>query len=417
MNNSKDIISVIDIGSSKISCIQSLTEINGISTIIGEGIIATKGIKAGIITDFNLANDSILRAIKDCEKQSGHNINKLVVSISSHKCFTKFIKSKKLIKEDRVLQEDIQSCINDSLEDEFFIDKKIINISSKIFSIDSSNGITNPLGMFGKEIEIEFLVTYVGLNQFKNYIECITSCNVDVNRIIFSIYAAGLAVLNEGELELGSVIVEMGARTTSIGIFSNSKFIFSNVINFGGDDITEALARKLSVSCEEAEKLKVMHGSVLDTSKENEMLLEIPSINFENEDSYVQVSNQNIYDTIRPFYDEILIWINNSIDKSGNSNLIGRVMIFTGGASQIEGLSILANNKYNFNSRIGVAKNIKFKFNHTLDASHSVIAGLIQNELNLIDKNKVNSLAGQNKNIKKKINFTFIKQWLAENFF
>ena len=190
-----------------------------------------------------------------------------------------------------------------------------------------------------------------------------------------------------------------------------------NVINFGGDDITEALARKLSVSCEEAEKLKVMHGSVLDTSKENEMLLEIPSINFENEDSYVQVSNQNIYDIIRPFYDEILIWINNSIDKSGNSNLIGRVMIFTGGASQIEGLSILANNKYNFNSRIGVAKNIKFKFNHTLDASHSVIAGLIQNELNLIDKNKVNSLAGQNKNIKKKINFTFIKQWLAENFF
>ena len=75
----------------------------------------------------------------------------------------------------------------------------------------------------------------------------------------------------------------MGARTTSIGIFSNSKFIFSNVINFGGDDITEALARKLSVSCEEAEKLKVMHGSVLDTSKENEMLLEIPSINFQKD--------------------------------------------------------------------------------------------------------------------------------------
>ena len=55
------------------------------------------------------------------------------------------------------------------------------------------------------------------------------------------------------------------------------------MINFGGDDITEAIARKLSISCEEAEKLKVMHGSVLDTSKENEMLLEIPSINFENE--------------------------------------------------------------------------------------------------------------------------------------
>ena len=94
MNNKNKVISVIDIGSSKISCMQSSTEANGISKVIGLGIIATKGIKAGIVTDFNQARDSIALAIKDCEKQSNESISDLAVSISSHKCFTKSIKSK-----------------------------------------------------------------------------------------------------------------------------------------------------------------------------------------------------------------------------------------------------------------------------------------------------------------------------------
>ena len=39
-------------------------------------------------------------------------------------------------------------------------------------------------------------------------------------------------------------------------------------------------------------------------------------------------------------------------------------------------------NNYNYNSRVGTPKNIKFNNNEILDASHSVAAGLIQNEIN-----------------------------------
>ena len=417
MNNKKKIISVIDIGSSKISCMQSLTESNGISKVIGLGVIATKGIKAGIVTDFNQATDSISLAIKDCEKQSSECIRDLSVSISSHKCFTKSIKSKSLIKDQRVAEVDIDSCMTKALEDTYFLDKKVIHISPKDFIIDEANGITNPLTMYGNDLEVDFLVTYIGLNQFKNYIECIVSCNVDVNRVVFSSYAAGYAVLNENELQLGAVIVDMGARTTSIGMFSNKSFIYSNVIAFGGDNITEAIARKLSITFEEAEKLKVMHASVLDTSKEEEILLEIPSINFENEENYIQVSKRDLFDIVKPYYEEILKWINDSIQKSGHAHLIGKVLVFTGGASQIDGLSIFANNIYNYNSRIGTAKNLRFNFHHILDASQSVTAGLIQNELNLYSKKNTSFLKGREKKLERKINLSFIKQWVGENFF
>ena len=129
MKKNKNLISALDIGSSKLSCMQTITDNNGITKVLGFSIIATKGIKSGIVTDFNLASECILKAINDCEKQSGEIIKELTVSISSHKCFTKIIRSKVEIKDEKVTENDIQACINKTLEDDYLFDKKVINFS------------------------------------------------------------------------------------------------------------------------------------------------------------------------------------------------------------------------------------------------------------------------------------------------
>ena len=200
------------------------------------------------------------------------------------------------------------------LEDNYFHDKKVINISPTDFIIDNANGIINPIDMYGNTLEIDFLTTYIGINQYKNYAQSITKCNVDIHRIVFSNYAAGFSVLNENELELGSIIVDIGARTTSIGMFMKNNFIFSKVLAFGGSNITEAIARKLSITYEDAEKLKVLYSSVIDASQEEDIPYEVPSINFENEDNYIQISRRSLYELVQPFYKEILVWINSSIE-------------------------------------------------------------------------------------------------------
>ena len=225
-------------------------------------------------------------------------------------------------------------------------------------------------------------------------------------------------MLNENELELGSIIVDIGARTTSIGMFMKNNFIFSNVLAFGGSDITEDIARKLSITYEDAEKLKVLHASVLDASQEEDIPYEVPSINFENEENYIQVSKRKLYELVHPYYEEILNWVSASIDNSSHKNLIGKVLVFTGGASQIDGLTTMVNNNYHYNSRIGTPKNIKFNNNGILDASHSVAAGLIQNEINITNKNRSKYMFRDDKrNLVKKKNFSFLKQWVGDNFF
>ncbi len=418
MNNRKNLLAVMDIGSSKINCLQCVTDNNDITKVIGLSTIASKGIVSGVVTDFGLAYDSISKAIRECEKQSNEPIGELSISLSSHKCFTKTIRAKAVVKDEIITAQDIKLTMDKVLEDSYFFDKKIINISPTDYIIDDAGGIINPINMYGNNLEIDFLATYIGINQYKNYAQTITKCNVDIHRIVFSNNAAGFSILNENELELGSIVVDIGARTTSIGMFIKNNFIFSNVLSFGGSDITEAIARKLSITYEEAEKLKVLYASVIDASQEEDIPYEIPSINFENEDNYIQVSRRRLYELVQPFYQEILKWIHNSIENSGYKSLIGKVLVFTGGASQIDGLTTMVNNNYDYNSRIGTPKNIKFNNNEILDASHSVAAGLIQNEINIKNKNRSKYAFREDKrNLEKKKNFSFLKQWVGDNFF
>ena len=418
MSNRKNILAVMDIGSSKVNCLQCITDNNDITKVIGLSTIASKGIISGVITDFNLAYDSISRALRECEKQSNENIGELTISISSNKCFTKTIRSKVHVKDETISSQDIKVSMDKVLEDSFFSDKKVINISPTDYIIDNASGILNPINMYGNKLEIDFLTTYIGINQYKNYAQSITKCNVDIHRIVFSNYAAGFSVLNENELELGSIIVDIGARTTSIGMFIKNNFIFSNVLAFGGSDITEDIARKLSITYEDAEKLKVLYASVIDASQEEDIPYEVPSINFENEENYIQVSKRKLYELVQPFYEEILNWVSASIDNSSYKNLIGKVLVFTGGASQIDGLTTMVNNNYHYNSRIGIPKNIKFNNNGILDASHSVAAGLIQNEINITNKKRSRYMFRDDKrNLVKKKNFSFLKQWVGDNFF
>ena len=418
MNNRKNLLAVMDIGSSKINCLQCFTDNNDITNVIGLSTIASKGIASGVITDFDLAYNSISKAIRECEKKSNESIDELTISISSHKCFTKSIRAKADVKDEIITEQDIKLTMDKVLEDNYFYDKKIINISPTDYIIDDASGIINPINMYGNKLEIDFLATYIGINQYKNYAQTITKCNVDIHRIVFSNNAAGFSVLNENELELGSIVVDIGARTTSIGMFIKNNFIFSNVLSFGGSDITEAIARKLSITYEEAEKLKVLYASVIDASQEQDIPYEIPSINFENENNYIQVSRRSLYELVQPFYQEILKWVHNSIENSGYKNLIGKVLVFTGGASQIDGLTTMVNNNYDYNSRIGTPKNIKFNNNEILDTSHSVAAGLIQNEINIKNKNRSKYTFRKDKrNLEKKKNFSFLKQWVGDNFF
>ena len=282
------------------------------------------------------------------------------------------------------------------------------------YAIDGANGIKNPVGMFGSNLEVEFIISTIGINHYKNYIECVTRCDVDIGQVVFSGLASGISVLNDNELDLGAVVLEIGATKTSLSIFSKGNFLFSKVINFGGNDITQAIARFFGISFNEAEKIKIMHASVIEHSSDSEISFEIPSINFNNSENFINISKKDLYKIVEPFVESILKWAQVVIGKSGYEKIISNQLVITGGGAQLDGIAILAKNNLNYNSRIGYPKEFKSDLDNNLDPRHSVALGIIQSIFKVKEyeqKQEINTF------FTKKNKFSIVKNWMNMKFF
>ena len=342
MSNRNKYLASLDIGSSKICCIIASKDSHDITEIIGLGYNEAKGISNGVISDFSQAIKSISSAISEAEKQAELKINEINISASSKVVTTKQFNKKIPILEDRIKQDDINESLNLVMQEDYFIEKRVLHASPVAYSIDGANGIKNPVGMYGSNLEVEFIISTIGINHYKNYIECVTRCDVDMGQVVFSGPASGIAVLNDNELDMGAVVLEIGATKTSLSIFSKGNFLFSEVINFGGNDITQAIARFFGISFNEAEKIKIMHASVIEHSSDSEISFEIPSINFNNSENFINISKKDLYKIVEPFVENILKWTRVVIEKSGYEKIISNQLVITGGGAQLDGIVILS---------------------------------------------------------------------------
>ena len=89
------------------------------------------------------------------------------------------------------------------------------------------------------------------------------------------------------ERDLGAIIIDIGASLTSIGIYLKDSLIYSSFIKIGGIHITSDLVKGLGTESEEAEKLKILHGSTevnqLDNFSNKDIRSDADSLNVEKQ--------------------------------------------------------------------------------------------------------------------------------------
>ena len=167
-------------------------------------------------------------------------------------------------------------------------------------------------------------------------------------------YASGLAALVDDELEMGAACIDMGGGTTTISVFSDGKFVYADAIPVGGNHVTMDLARGLSTRLENAERLKVMHGSALPGSADDRDVVSVPADRRRRHATCrQQVPRSAMARIIRARIDETLEIVRDRLSQSGYGNAVGKRVVLTGGSSQLAGLPEAARRILGRNVRIG----------------------------------------------------------------
>ena len=109
VKKSNNIFTVIDIGSSKVSCLigQSVNNNDIQIQVLGFGQHASFGINSGLVTNMHELANSIARAVEGAETMAGFPIKKVNCSLSGGKPITKILRNKLTLDNGQVVKKDL----------------------------------------------------------------------------------------------------------------------------------------------------------------------------------------------------------------------------------------------------------------------------------------------------------------------
>jgi hypothetical protein len=141
--------------------------------------------------------------------------------------------------------------------------------------------------------------------------------------------ASSQAVLTDDERELGVVVVDIGAGTTDVAIFTGGAIRHTAVIPIAGDLITSDIAMALRTPTKDAEDIKVESGYAKQLLADPEAQVEVPGL---GDRSPRMLSKQALAGVIEPRVEEIFSLVQQVVRESGYEEVLSSGIVLTGGS-------------------------------------------------------------------------------------
>ncbi|WP_206933657.1 cell division protein FtsA [Roseococcus thiosulfatophilus] len=332
---------VLDIGTTKIVCIIARIESDGTPRALGFGWQKARGIKAGSVVDMEEAERSIRAAVAGAEQMADTRLQGVIVNLSCGQPGGRIHHIDWPIGGRAVTEADLRSILQEGVRRTHADGREVVHCFPAGFMVDETGGVEDPRAMVCERLQARLHVVDAASHALFNLGQTLHRCELEAEEMIASPFAAGLATLVDDERELGAICVDMGGGTTSLACFAEGRLLHTAQLPVGGWQVTNDLARVLSTPISHAERLKTMHGSVLESDEDRGELLPVPMVG-EEEDQIARIPREMIVKIMRPRLEESFELLRDRLEASGLPMELRRRVVLTGGASQVIGVRELA---------------------------------------------------------------------------
>lgn len=359
----RHIYTSVDIGTDTIKVI--VTELyKGKLNLLAASSTKSEGIKKGLITDFNAALFSLKKAVSEVEGMLGFKIEKVLVNVPSY--YSEFSKIDGEIRIDSVDSivdgSHISRVIDVALKNSSFF-KEIVSIIPIDFSVDDQSGIKDPKGLMGDILRVRAVVSLVPKKNIYSVMSLMDNIGLEVVDISLNGIGDINAFKNKSiESKLGAVI-NIGCETTNVSIYNKGIIIKNSVIGMGGRNIDNDLSYMYKIDLDIANKIK-QEFAYAHKKYANK-------VEFYNISESERINQFEVTDIVMSRIEEIL-----SLAKKEISLLANRKMdyiIVTGGVSNMDGFSSIAEDVLGDNVRIGNVNIVGIRNNKYSSAIGNVV--------------------------------------------
>ena len=381
---STEIIVAIELGSSKMTGIAGRKNLDGsiqVLALVKED--SSTFIRKGVVYNIDKTAQCLTTIINKLQKQLKRTITQVYVGVGGQSIRSiRNVIAKDLSNETVVTQEMVVELM-DANRNVVYPDQEILDAAVQEYKVDSQYQL-DPVGIQCNRIEGNFLNILQRKSFYKNLNMCFEAAGINIAELYLAPLALADSVLTETEKRSGCALVDMGADTTTVSVYSKNILRHLAVIPLGSNNITKDIA-SLQMEENEAEKLKLKYASAYTDNSEidNNMKYSI--------DNDRQVESRKFIEIVEGRLEEIIANVWCQVPEEYCDKLLGGI-ILTGGGSNMKNIETAFQN-YTHIEKIRIAKFVMPTITSSITEA-TAHDGMMNTVLGLLAKGDINC-AGQ----------------------
>ena len=376
----KEFIVAIELGSSKMTGIAGQKNLDGsinVLAVVKED--SSSFIRKGVVYNIDKTAQCLTSIIKKLENQLKTEITQVYVGVGGQSIRSVRNVIAKDLPADTIVTQDMIIDLMDSNRNMKYPDQEILDAAVQEYKVDSQYQL-DPVGIQATHLEGNFLNILERKAFYRNLNKCFETAGINVAEMYLAPLALADSVLTEAEKRSGCALVDLGADTTTVSVYSKNILRHLAVIPLGGNNITKDLAT-LQIEESDAEKMKLKYASAFTDNNEIDNNLKY-SIDAER-----QVESRKFIEIVEGRLEEIIENVWYQIPSEYYDKLLGGI-ILTGGGSNMKDIEKAFMNHTHVD-KIRIAKFVT----HTINSNNEDIKahdGKMNTLLGLLAKGDIN---------------------------
>ncbi len=351
-----EVVAGLDMGSGRVTCLIGTPEPEGDRLrVLGGASVPCRGINGGVVVNILETKSAVSQAVEEAEAAAGVTVSELFLGVrGTHLQSFNNKGAFNIARTDReITAEDVQSVVANAKAIPLSSDREILHVIPQSFSLDRQRGVPNPVGMEGSLLEVDVHIVTASSAHLNNVMKAVAQAGFEVRELVYGLLATGEELVTPEEKDLGSLLVDLGGQSISLGVYSEGSLRYSKEIGVGSDFITRDLAVGLRTSMATAERLKITHGIAHSSLMNGDEEIEFSRVDGRTMD---KVKASIMMNFILPRVEEIFTIIAEDLQGSSYADLVSPGgAILTGGGSLMRGVAAAAEEILGLQARVGIA--------------------------------------------------------------
>ncbi len=250
-------VTVVEIGSSKLSLVVAQRGVNGIFNIKAKAQVEYAGFFEGEFIENSLLEDAVCSLFAQINSVYKKPIQKIYVGVPAE--FSKVTTTREQLnfKFKRAVRNSDIEALSDAVTKKIKVDEmEILSINPIYFTLDDNRKSNSPLGLKAEKISAELSIVLAQSRFISLFNKILSKIGIEQVEYLSEPLCEAMLVLEKEERERTCIVIDVGARTTSVAFVKGDGL--TNLVSFsmGGSHVTSDLSEACGIDYNDATNLK-----------------------------------------------------------------------------------------------------------------------------------------------------------------